>query len=109
MSEMKKVWLVFSEWHSGDSCPDNWYNNDTSGVEAVFSSEENAVNYVLFRLTDILKEDVECDGELFSMPSKDDVYLQHGFEWPDGWGGTSAFVITEYDVDRLFHDYKEDK
>lgn len=93
MSEMKKVWLVTEE------C----YDEGESSAEGVFSSEENAVDYVFSRLADILEENAKYDEHLFSMPSKDDVYLRHGFEWGNGWGATCAYVITEYDVDRPFN------
>ena len=101
MSEMKKVWLVTEEcYDEGES---------ESSAEGVFSSEENAVDYVLSRLADILEENAKYDEHLFSMPSKDDVYLRHGFEWDNGWHATCAFAITECDVDQPLHVYKEGK
>ncbi len=100
MSETKKVWPVLTEWHSNDACMGNWYNNDSSALAAVFSSEENAVNYVLRQLANILEAKHKYNEPLFSMPSKDDVYLQHGFEWTDEFGHIIAYVITEYDIDQ---------
>lgn len=103
MSEMKKVWPVLTEWHAGDSSTVDWYNHDSMGLAAVFSSEENAVNFVLRRLANILEAKRKYNEPLFEMPSKDDVYRQHGFEWTDKFGHIEAFVITEYDVDRPFN------
>ena len=101
MSELKNVWIVKGGWTSGS---DN--NNEHEYIEGVFGNMEYAINYILNRLAG-MKDEEDLD---FTMPDKEDLYMNWGFRWDNYLGGTSYFTIEVEQVDRLYHEeYKEDQ